>query len=385
MTMDGFATIAISGGGSKGPYACGVLQGLDKFVSERAPGLRFFYAGTSVGALNATLAAQGDLQELSTLYGRLTTKDVLGVKDPKVSGLRLWRISGRNPFHYFDSDNLRAVISKYASFEKLENAHLSICASNYLTGALETFYSSSLIDKFLEFEKTLEAKNRRLNNYHRIANQAELVEALLASASIPFFFPPVRIAGKLYVDGGVGNNTPLRQVAYFSRFLSKMNFGETQLSVCVVNDPDRFTIDDTSRSTDMFSIINRSVDIFQNELVSDSMIAWHRINKEVEHNNGKIAELEKFTDESGLPPDMIRAFKEKLQMVLGKTTAVTNRKSIPMLFIMPSTPLVENVLQFEPEQSRLLRRRGVADCLAALANSGQIEQLDQASWVEQIA
>ena len=135
----------------------------------------------------------------------------------------------------------------------------------------------------------------------------------------------------------------------------------------------------------MFSIINRSIDIFQNELVSDSMIAWHRINKEVLHSNQKIDELTRYVDGIDLRPEIKKELRAKIQEVLGKSTAATTRKNIPMSFVMPSTQLVENVLKFDPEQSRLLRRRGVADCLAALAHGAQIDQIDQAIWVEQIA
>lgn len=380
-----FATFAISGGGSKGPYACGVLQAIDKYIEAKAQGLCRFYAGTSVGALNATLAAQGDLQEMANLYSRLTTKDVLGVGDANVSGFRLWRYSDRNPFYYFENSSLKAIINKYACFEKLSESHLAICATNYLTGALETFYVSRHIDKFLAYEQTLEPRDRRLNNFHKITSQSELENALLASASIPFFFPPVRISGRLYVDGGVGNNTPLRQVAYFSRFLSKLKYGETTLPICIVNDPDRFTIDDNPNSTNMFSTINRSIDIFQNELVSDSMLAWHRINHEVKHNDRKVEELSRFVDDFDLQVTDKVALKAKIREVMGKSTAATTRKDIAMTFVMPSTPLVENVLKFDPEQSRLLRRRGVADCLAALAHGARIDQIDQANWVEQIA
>lgn len=35
------------------------------------------------------------------------------------------------------------------------------------------------------------------------------VDAVLASAAIPGVFPPVRIEGRLLVDGGVANNTPI--------------------------------------------------------------------------------------------------------------------------------------------------------------------------------
>jgi NTE family protein len=36
-----------------------------------------------------------------------------------------------------------------------------------------------------------------------------LIEAVLASAAIPGIFPPVEFQGRLLIDGGVANNTPI--------------------------------------------------------------------------------------------------------------------------------------------------------------------------------
>src|SRR5205085_2812980 len=161
------------------------------------------------------------------------------------------------PFYYFKNKALKATIGKYVKFSSLEDSHLLICATNFTTGNLETFYISRLVDEFLEKEKALPFEDRRLVNYHQIKSQEQLVDALLASTAIPFYFPPVRIAAHLYVDGGVGNNTPLRQAAYLCRFISGMAGLSLEPTLCVINDPSRFTIED-GEDGDVFGVIRRT-------------------------------------------------------------------------------------------------------------------------------
>ncbi|MBK9759453.1 MAG: patatin-like phospholipase family protein [Flavobacteriales bacterium] len=43
----------------------------------------------------------------------------------------------------------------------------------------------------------------------RIFSSGELIPALLAACAVPVIFPPVRIEGTSYVDGGLSNNLPI--------------------------------------------------------------------------------------------------------------------------------------------------------------------------------
>src|SRR5438046_1381130 len=108
--MTSYQTVVLSGGGAKGPYGLGVLWALEKFHQEHKKEITKIYCGTSVGALNATLAAQGDLKKLTTLYSTIQTKDILGTDDANVRRLTMFRVLNRKPFHYFKSDALRATI-----------------------------------------------------------------------------------------------------------------------------------------------------------------------------------------------------------------------------------------------------------------------------------
>ncbi|MCD2421614.1 patatin-like phospholipase family protein [Niabella pedocola] len=43
-------------------------------------------------------------------------------------------------------------------------------------------------------------------------SDGKLFQALLASASIPYIFPPIRIGSKVYMDGGILNNFPIEPI-----------------------------------------------------------------------------------------------------------------------------------------------------------------------------
>lgn len=47
-----------------------------------------------------------------------------------------------------------------------------------------------------------------------VRTSGNLIEALLASASLPAIFPPVKINGIPYIDGGVSDNLPISEATY---------------------------------------------------------------------------------------------------------------------------------------------------------------------------
>jgi Patatin-like phospholipase len=379
-----YQIVVLSGGGAKGPYGLGVLLGLDKYIAERKKKVTRLYAGTSVGALNATLAAQGDLEGLSKLYASLRTKDVLGVDSPHVSKWKMPFYLGRRPFYYFDNCALRKTIEKHASFQTLQDAHLLVCVTNYLSGELETFYSSKLVDDFVARDSQRPDEARRLRKYSRIESQEHLVDVLLASAAIPFYFPPVRIGKSTYVDGGVGNNTPLRQAAYMGRFLRQAGY-KLEPPVCIINDPDRFKIEPTADSMDVFGVVRRTMDIFHNELVRDSLITWERINNSVAASSERENLISSHIGGmEGVPLETRQKLQRQVSEVLQATNAVTPRLDMPLLEVRPSTPLLENILEFDPNKSAALKKHGTADFLKMLCDKNMISAENRRRWLEEI-
>src|SRR6185369_5280892 len=80
-----------------------------------------------------------------------------------------------------DEGPLRELIERHVTFDRLEDAPvpLHVVAVEVLTGREVLLSSGPTID------------------------------AVLASAALPALFDPVEVAGVEYMDGGVGNNTPI--------------------------------------------------------------------------------------------------------------------------------------------------------------------------------
>lgn len=95
--------LALSGGGGKGAYEIGCWRALrDLDIPVRA------VSGTSVGALNAALVAQGDLARAQDLWAEITTRDVFALKPTRLPALalRLLLIAGL-PYYRSSSKDRR--------------------------------------------------------------------------------------------------------------------------------------------------------------------------------------------------------------------------------------------------------------------------------------
>jgi NTE family protein len=164
----------LSGGASLGAVEVGMLAALQ----ER--GVRpDVIVGTSVGALNgAWLAGHPDtpIAELAKVWQSLHRSDVF----PTDPARGLLAFAGRRR-SFVDRGPLRSLIEQHVTFDRIEDAPvpLHVVAVEVLTGR-DVLLSSG-----------------------------PAVESVLASAALPAVFDPVEIAGIPYMDGGVGNNTPI--------------------------------------------------------------------------------------------------------------------------------------------------------------------------------
>ncbi len=166
----------LGGGGALGAVQVGMLRAL----LER--GIRpDLVTGTSVGSFNgAVLASNPDtaLERLDRFWRSSRRQDLFPLR-----GLRPilhWR---RTHQSFYPNDGLiraiRAVLDDFPTIESLRLPYGAV-AIDVVSGAPILFRSGSL------------------------------ESALLASAAIPGLFPPVQREGRLYYDGGLGNNVPMR-------------------------------------------------------------------------------------------------------------------------------------------------------------------------------
>jgi NTE family protein len=195
--------MALQGGGAHGAFTWGVLDRLleeDNLVADAM-------CGTSAGAVNAVVCAYG-----LHVGGPLKAKELLDLlwKKISVSGSFLFKPSiwdkylgggdiynspgyiwfntmsqflspyNFNPFNY---NPLREILNELIDFKDLQhysNKKIFVCATNVKTNRAKIFTNKELT-----------------------------VEAVLASACLPFLFQAVEIDGEYYWDGGYMGNPPI--------------------------------------------------------------------------------------------------------------------------------------------------------------------------------
>lgn len=164
----------LAGGGSLGAIEVGMLRALLEH-GERP----HFVVGASAGAINGAYFA-GDptlegVARMEATWRTLRRSQIFPLGFSSVIALVLRRDYLVRP------DALRRLLEAHLAYGALERAALPIhvVATDLLSG-----------DEV-------------------VLSTGPAVEAVLASAAIPGVFPSVTIAGRVLVDGGVSNNTPI--------------------------------------------------------------------------------------------------------------------------------------------------------------------------------
>jgi NTE family protein len=193
--------LALQGGGSHGAFTWGVLDRLLEDPTLEVIGL----TGTSAGAMNAVVVADGLLrggpegarQRLHEFWNAIGKMPGFGAPLSLLSGeaqskVRLeqtpayvaWDAVSRNLSPYqlnpMNFNPLREPLTKLVDFERLraeQNLRIFVCATNALSARRRVF------------------DNRDIS-----------VDAVLASACLPYVFPSVMIDGEPYWDGGYTGN-----------------------------------------------------------------------------------------------------------------------------------------------------------------------------------
>lgn len=173
--------LILSGGGAKGAWEAGVAAAL---IERREP-LRLV-AGSSSGALNAAMIADGRLDRLEAVWRTLTRDDVYTLR-PSVFFAGLlpgWlTLLGLNAAgSIFDPRPLRDLISGSIDFARVRTSEVRVLVvtTDLVRGTKRIFDNATLT-----------------------------VDALMAAAAVPGAFPPVPVDGDVLVDGGVTGRAPI--------------------------------------------------------------------------------------------------------------------------------------------------------------------------------
>ena len=211
--------LVMTGGGARAAYQVGVARALYEVVKNKDK-LFDVISGNSAGAINSTfLAANADNWDLATkrlieLWKGLETQYVFDLRAKTISELGLKWMSGavigglknkRSEVNYLlDTKPLQNLLKKEINFERIhnniKNGHiygLSLSCTNYNSGSNVVFYDGDADIK--DWART-----------DRFSHRESLrVEHVMASAAIPFFFPPIKVGESYFGDGCIRQTTPL--------------------------------------------------------------------------------------------------------------------------------------------------------------------------------
>jgi NTE family protein len=186
---DAPAALILSGGGAKGAWEAGVAAAL----IERGLPLRLV-AGSSAGALNAAMVADGRLDRLQGLWRTVTREQVYTLRPSVVfAGLLpgfLTLLALDRAGSLLDPSPLRALITEAIDLDRVRasSVELLVVATDL------TRYDKRAFD-----------------------NRTVSVDALMAATAVPGAFPPVRVDGVPLVDGGLTGRAPVLEALALGR------------------------------------------------------------------------------------------------------------------------------------------------------------------------
>jgi len=172
--------LVLPGGGGRGAYQVGVAKALAE------QGIEFDLAfGTSIGGINATFLAQGEIEQLEKMWLQLRPKDIFRLP----SASQLSRMVFGTKLGVLDTSPMEELLRRYVDLRKLKASRTKVGLFTTDLCSLET----------------------RLVTIDDIMSTDELVDVLMATSAVPIAFPPRHLQGKgLWVDGGLVKNTPMQ-------------------------------------------------------------------------------------------------------------------------------------------------------------------------------
>ncbi len=254
----GKIAIVLNGGVDRGAYQAGALQAIFECIPQK--GNDFVIVGTSVGALNGAIIADGlasknvkdKTQELMELWGEdISPSNIFGKRNAFFLGALLktlglykeYPLLARIKVALFAIFNLGALV--FITNPQIFSPWFSVFFFVFILGEAATlvlilaglfsFYGRGYVfdTKSLRnlLEKHITNKGGRINLvitathlkgllkekhltfetrfFFKKLEKKKVIDAAIASSAIPLVFPSARVNKEFYVDGGVKNNTPL--------------------------------------------------------------------------------------------------------------------------------------------------------------------------------
>jgi len=185
--------VALQGGGAKGAYQIGVLKAIREEKIKISA-----VVGTSIGAFNGAVFAQGDLDKLYDLWYNGSSKMIMDIDEKEMKKvinkkidldtIKYWyqfvKINVKNKG--IEPKKIRALYNEYIDEKKLRSSKIEFGITTY-----------NLTDR------------KPVQIYKENMEQGKMSEYIFASSYLPVFKQENIINEKKYIDGGVYDNCPL--------------------------------------------------------------------------------------------------------------------------------------------------------------------------------
>lgn len=246
-------------GGAKGAFELGVV---DYLVNDLKMDFQVI-CGVSTGALNASMLSQGKgydglkekLEKLKEVWFSIGSEKDIYKKGLKIDFPRIVSL--------YDLSPLKDKIDEHINPEDLKSS-----GKEFRIGVVSL----------------------NTGEYIPIDSQQSAVrDFILASSSIPVYFPPVEIKRQLFVDGGVREITPLADAFRTLKKLrgnqetpeSSSGSGQDEIYV-VLASPLKIKRVESSETNNIWEILKRSVEILISEIYHDDLKHAEEVNEYIE-------------------------------------------------------------------------------------------------------
>jgi NTE family protein len=324
--------LVISGGGSKGAYAVGVI----KQLSQLYPALSFdIYVGTSTGSLIVPMAAIDEIALLEEIY--TTQKKGTIVKELRI-GDRL------NTDSIFDANPLWDLINKHFTDARYNELLVSGKKLYINTTCLQT-------EELVVFTNDTDAVSTNGYAIRQIINADHLRRAIMASACQPVFMPTIQINKNLpgnpeknfqYVDGGVREYAGIEMA---------INAGATEIFTILLSTEN--SQQQNKQYMDIFGLLQRTIEIFTTDVGKNDLTIPRQYNEALKYID---AVKRKMVNDGISRDDVNRYFT-----IRGRESPYEDKVPLKLFTIRPDQPLGGGPggLNFDMAEMKVMLAKGI--------------------------
>ncbi len=182
--------VVLSGGGAKGAYEAGALKAIVRKTKQI-----HIITGASIGAINAAVFAV-EYEKTANLLSAANRVQAVWAEIRSLFELEMFKVGKKMFFSRLRGNSFFDIPS--------------LVRNDKIVEKINDLIPDIRIGEISRIELAINATNMNTGRSVTFSKDASLREAVLASSCIPILFPTRFYEKAHYVDGGLFNNTPLR-------------------------------------------------------------------------------------------------------------------------------------------------------------------------------